>query len=236
MRKTNSKRSGKVRKNPNRRDQEAIARDENPRILPSINDQLSTGFTLRFITTSLFGGVFSVTPANLLDAWFIAGTATVAYQLFDFVKVKKVTIRSMGIARPFSAGTGGNSPVATVGVEYFGLNAGTFGGGKQKNNTGMGYDEPAMVSLKPDPMSQGAQYQPSSGSSLFAVRAVDEAGVGLIGSIIDVDVVYRNSGDVNPATIGTARAGLTGGALYFGGLDGQPLATTQARSAFTPRA
>lgn len=232
--KRNQNRSG--RDSRNNRLEQAVAREEIPKRLPVINDQLAVGITLRFITTPLFGGTFSVSAANLLDAWFLAGTATVAYQLFDFVRLKRVTIRSMGIARPFASGTGGNAPTCTVGVEFYGLNLGVQGGGKQKSDTGMGYDEPAMVSLKPDRMSQVAQFQSSGGSAMFAIRAVDEAGVGLVGTVIDVDVVYKNSADVNPATVGTARAGLTGGNLYFGGLDGLPLATTQARSAFVLRA
>lgn len=212
------------------------ARDENPRDLPPIQDQLCVGITLRFLATANFTGNFGVTYANLLDAWFVAGTATAAYQLFDFVKVKRVIIRSMGGARALSVGQAGTAPCATVGVEFYGLNVGNLGNGKQKSDTQLGYDMPAMVSLAPDPLSQVAQWQASSGANAFAIRAVDQDANPLPGTVIDVELVYRNSADVNPAAIGTARAGLQPGDLYFGGLDGAALATTQARSAFVRRA
>jgi hypothetical protein len=173
---------------------------------------------------------------DLLDAWFIAGTATNCYQLFDFVRVKKVTIRSMGGARALSAGVVGSAPCSTVGIEFFDLNVGTTAGGKQKSNSSLGYDVPAFLTLRPDPRSQVAQFQASNGNNAFAVRAVDQDNNALPGTVIDVDLVYRNSADVNPAAVGSARAGLSPGNLYFGGLGGKPSATTELRSAFVLRA
>lgn len=224
------------RKKPNQESREA--RDEIPSKLPQVVDQLSMTFVYRFVTQNLlFTGAFAVTPGMLLDAWFIAGTATNSYQLFDFVKVRKVVIRSMGYPKAFLAGTNnGNPPCATVGVEFMGLSTGSVAGGRQKSDTSLGFDQPAMVSLKPDPMSQAAQYQQNTGSTIFTVRAVDQDANALAGTIIDVHVSLRNSGDVNPAAVANARAGLTPGNLYFGGLDGNPLATTAARSVFIPRA
>jgi hypothetical protein len=212
-----------------------LAKDQIPRLLPTLQDQLCIGFTLRFIATANFAGAISVNTTNLLDAMFIAVSATNGFQLFDFVKVKKVTIRSMGGQRALAPGVAGTPPQATVGVEFFGLATGSVGGGKQKSNSSIGYDEPAFVTLKPDPMSQVAQYQPSNGNSLFTVRAVDQDANPLAGTIVDIDVVYRNSGDVNPAAIATARAAMVTGAIYFNGMDGLPIATTQFRSAFIPR-
>ncbi len=210
-------------------------RDQIPKSLPPVNDQLSVGMRLRFVTTAQFTGTVTVTPYNLLDAWFIAGTATTAYQLFDFVKVKRVTVRAMGIA---TGGGGGITvaPFASVGIEYIGLSAGVFGSGKQAENSGIGYDQPAMVSLCPDPKSQVAQFQPQSGNAMFVIRAVDQYGSAIEGVIIDVDVVYKNSADVSPSAVAVARTALTSGNLYFGGLDGNPLATTAARSTFQRRA
>jgi len=214
-----------------------VNRDLDPERLPTIQDQLAVGMRLRFVATNSFSGQFSVTPGMLLDAWFLAGTATNAYQLFDFVRVKKVTIRSMGVAQPFVSGSVNPSPpMATVGVEFMGLSSGSLAGGKQKSDTAIGYNIPAMVSLAPDPKSQVAQFQPTSGSSIFTIRAVDQNSNALSGTIVDVDVVYRNSGDINPAAVSNARVGLTPGDLYFGGLDGNPLATTQMRSVFIRRA
>ncbi len=211
-------------------------RDESPRRLPALVDQLQTGFVFRYITTATFTGAFSVTPGMLLDSWFIAGTATTAYQLFDFVRVKKVVVRAMAVGQQIATSVPVPfSPTCTVGVEYMGLSSGIFGGGRQKSDSALGYDDAALVSLAPDPMSQAAQFQPNGGSSFFTIRAVDQFGNPLAGAVIDVHVVLKNSGDINPAAIANPRTGMTPGNLYFGGLDGNPLATTQARSAFIPR-
>jgi hypothetical protein len=218
-------------------DKAVVARDEDPLMLEPIQDQLAIGIVLRFVATNNFGGNFAVTFANLLDAWFVAGTATVAYQLFDFVRIKKIVIRSMGVAKPYAVGVAQPAPpMATVGVEFYGLNLGNLGNGKQKSDSQLGYDTPAFVSLKPDPTSQVAQWQPSSTNSAFAIRAVDQDSNALAGTIVDVHLVYRNSADVNPAAVGTARAGMQPGDLYFGGLDGLALANTQMRSVFVRRA
>ncbi len=198
--------------------------------LRQLTDQLQVAFTLRFVTTGTFSGNFGVTFQNLLDAWFIAGTATTAYELFDFVRVRRVTV----ITSP--PATTGSAPMLTVGVEYFGLNIGNLGSGRQASDTAVGVNGVARVSLAPDSKSQAAQWQSSTTNSAFAVRATDVNQAAVAGTIIEVDVEYKNSADVNPAALGTARSGLTPGHLYFGGLDGLALANTQARSVFVPRA
>jgi len=214
-------------------DARAVVKDETPSLLPMLVDQLLTGFVLRFMTTANWSGSYTVTYANLLDAWFLAGTATTAYQLFDFVKIRKVTVRAMGTGIYPSYTV---MPSATVGIEFPGLVGGQFGSGKQRIGTGAGTTVPAFVSLKPDPMSQAAQFQPSTANPAFVVRARDALGVAIQGAIIDVAVTYKNSADINPAAVTTARAGLTAGLIYFGGIDGLATANTQARSAFVPQA
>jgi hypothetical protein len=206
-------------------------KDQVLKIPPQLIDQLSVGFTLRFLTTNAWLGSYTVTFQNLLDAWFIAGTATNAYQLFDFVKVRKVTVRAMAGAQ-----TGGSliMPTANVGVEYPGLVGGQFGSGKQRVGTGVGNETPAYVSLKPDPMSQSAQFQPSTANPAFIVRAVDGVRAPVYGAVIDVEVTYKNSADIAPAAVASARAGLTPGQILFGGIDGLAPATTIAKSAFIP--
>jgi hypothetical protein len=206
-----------------------VMRDEDPKILPQLTDQLLTGFTLRFATQGNWPGSYTVTWANLLDAWFVAGTANTAYQLFDFVKIKKVVVRAMGV--PDGAHL---APSEVVGVEFPGLIGGQFGSGKQKIGSSIGYDVPAMVSARPDRWSQAAQFQPSTSNAAFIVRAVDGLRSPLYGVMIDVCVVYKNSGDISPAAVTTARAGLTPGNLYFGGIDGLATANTIAKSMFIP--
>lgn len=209
-----------------------VMRDENPMIFETLTDQLSTGFVLRFQTTVNWTGSLTVRYQDLLDAWFVAGTATTAYQLFDFVKIRKVVVRAMG---QVNTGIPSLTPQATVGVEYPGLVGGQFGSGKQRIGSDMGTTQPAFVSLKPDRMSQAAQYQPSTSNAAFIVRAVDAIRNPLIGAVIDVHVSYKNSGDISPASVSSARAGLQPGQLYFGGLDGLAVANTVARTSFIPQ-
>jgi len=212
------------------------ARDLNPEKLVALQDQLCVGQTLRFVTTNNFAGSVAITTTNLLDAWYLAGTATNAYQLFDFVRLKRVTIRGMAVALDRVAGSVNASPPScTVAIEFFGLVAGSLSGGKQKSDTSLGYMVPAMVTLVPDPKSSMALFQQASGNALFVVRAVDQSANPLQGCVIDVEVVYRNSADVNPAALATARAGMQPGALYFNGLDGLTDAATAVRSTFVPR-
>lgn len=206
-----------------------IARDLVPAELPQLTDQLSTGITLRFTTTGIGGTAqTNVTFANLLDAWLVAGTATNGYQLFDFVRVRRVTVRAVS-----GSNTGGST--VTVGIEYPGLTAGLGAGGKQASNSQMGVSKNAYVSLVPDRLSTAAFWQPSNNAVAFAIRSTDENGSVCLGTIIDVELSYKNSGDVNPAAVSSAIAGAQPGALYFGGIDGARLAATWARSVFIPR-
>ncbi len=189
--------------------------------------------TLRFVTTNNFSGAMSVTGQNLIDAWYLAGTATNAYALFDYVRVKRVTVRGMAV--PNIAAPDQITSAATVAVEFFGLSSNSISGGKQKSNTQIGQTMPAYVTLKPDPQSQAAQFQVAGANTLFSIRAVDANANPLTGAIIDVEVVFRNSANVNPSAVATARAGMTPGGLYFNGLDGLTDASTAARSTFVPR-
>jgi hypothetical protein len=234
MRKSGKDLRGKLRSKKN--NGPSIQRDLSRTTLPALVDQLGTGFVYRFVATNNFGGSLTVTYQMLLDAWLIAGTATTAYQLFDFVKIKKVTIRSMGVAQPYVAGTSLPAPpMATVGIEFPGLTNGIVGDGRQKSDSQIGYDVPAMVSLSPDPESQSAQFQANSSNIAFVVRAVDQNLNPLSGTMIDVQVVLKNSADVSPAAPLTARTGMNSGNLYFGGLDGLASAATTFRSVFVPR-
>lgn len=226
MKKYNQKKLKRV----NHRQQE-VARDRIPRQLPQIEDQLCVGKVLRFVTTGTGGATScSVSFANLLDSWFLAGTSTTAYQLFDFVKVKRVTIRAM----PYN---GGSSYLqsCTVGIEFPGLVAGSNASGNQASNTNLGTTEPAFVTLRPGKMAAAGFWQPSSNNNAFVVRATNADGTVSLGAIIDVDLVFKNSADVSPAALASAITGGSPGNLYYGGLDGGRLAATWARSAFIPR-
>ncbi len=206
-----------------------VARDLVPDELPQIEDQLAVGKTLRFITTGGAGASASttVTFANLLDAWLIAGTATNGYQLFDFVKVRRVIIRAVPSVN--------NQISVTVGIEYPGLTAGGNAAGNQASATSLGSAKPAICHLKPGKMAAAGFWQPSSNDVAFVVRATNSDTTICTGAVIDVELSFKNSADVNPAAVSSAIAGATPGNLYYGGIDGGRLGATWARSAFIPR-
>lgn len=200
---------------------------------PQVRDQLAASITLRFITTANFLGQLSVTYQNLLDAWFIVGSATTAYQLFDFVRLRRVTVRALCSA----AQVAGNGVAATVGIEMPDLSLGISGSGRQASASNFGTAFPAVCTLTPARDSMTGKWQSSQAQTAFVVRASDYAQTRIVGAIIDVEVSYKNSADVNPSAIqnGVTGLGLNNGELYFGGLDGARLAGTQAYSAFQPR-
>lgn len=206
----------------------------NPQRLPQLVDQLTTGITLRFVTTGTGGSASTtITFANLLDSWCVATSATAAYQLFDFVKVRRVTIRA--ISNSAVSGAGYLGAGCTVGVEYPGLVLGAQAGGRQASDSTIGISTMACCSLAPDPKSPAAMWQSSSNQVAFVIRAVDANGAIVFGSIIDVELSFKNSADVNPAAVTSAVVGATTGALYFRGIDGAAPAATWARSVFVPR-
>ncbi len=223
------KKQNRNRKNELTAEEQLVARNRSPERLIALQDQLCTGFTFRWVTTSAFTGVLGCNYNNLLDSWMIAGTATTAYQLFDYIRIKKVTVRAILANQP---GAGVSS--ATVTVEFPGLTIGTGGGGKQRTCTSMGTAHPAFVSLTPDPRSAQALFQAGSNNTAFVVRAIDGLGGALAGAIVELECVLRNSGLVNPAAVTSAVSGAQPGLLYFGGMDGARIAATAARSAFRP--
>lgn len=211
------------------KDERKIEMDEDPLFSTPVSSQLAVGVVLRFVTTGIGAATsVGVTFNNLLDAMLIAGTATTGYQLFDYVKVRKVVMRGV-------ASLPGSSPGScTVAVEYTGLVLGSNGGGKSRQNTSVGTAVPAFVSSKPDKLSAAGMWQTGSNNVAFVLRAVNEDNTVNIGTYIDVHLSYKTS-SANPATISSAIAAATPGEIYYGGIDGARLAATWARSTFNPR-
>jgi len=199
-------------------------------VLPTVLPQLQQSITMRFKTTTAFTGVLGVTFYNLLDTWIIAGTATAGYQLWDYVKIRRVTVRAC-----IQIGGAGNTatPTCTVDVEFPGLVAGAQGSGQVKSSTSMSPMCPAIASLKPGPKALAGMWQPSSNDTAFVFRALDQLGGAIVGAIVDVELSFKNNPLVAPQTIASAIAGATAGQIYFGNLDGARLAATAARTVFT---
>jgi len=188
---------------------------------------------LRFISTGNFTGSTTITFQNLMDAWFVAGSSSTAFQLFDFVKIKKVVLRAANGLNANGAGVVGTA-ITNIGIEYPGLGQGSAGNGKQAQESAMGNATVARLSLRPDAKSQVAQFQYSSANTAFVIRAKEYSGTPISGAICDVHCVFRNSADISPAALQNAIAGGQSGQIYFGGLDGKRAASTEWRTAFIP--
>ncbi len=198
--------------------------------LPPVLPQLMQSITMRFKTTTAFTGTLGVSFYNLLDTWIIAGTASTGYQLWDYVKIRRVTVRAC-----IQIGSGGNTavPTCTVDVEFPGLVAGAQGSGRVKSSTSMSPMAPAIASLTPGPKALAGMWQPSSNDTAFVFRAVDQLGGAIVGCIVDVELSFKNNPIVAPQTIASAISAATPGQIYFGSLDGARLAATACRTVFT---
>ncbi len=195
---------------------------------PMLTDQLAQQLTLRFITTSNFTGSVGVSYTNLLDSWLIATGSTTAFQLFDFIKIRRVTVRAIA-GTPQSSAAGS---VANVAISFPGISE--LGSGRQVEETMLGATTPAVVSLTPGKDTIAGKWQASNNAIAFVIRGKDYSGAALKGMVIDVDCVWKNSGEVTPVAITSAVTAATAGQIYFGGIDGARLAATAAYSAFNP--
>lgn len=224
-RRTNRKGS-KPEKNAKREMQQELL----AQVLPPILPQLSQGITMRFRTTGSFTGVLGVTFYNLLDTWIIAGTATTGYQLWDYVKVKRVTVR---VGSQIGGAGATQTPSSTCEVEFPGLVAGAQGSGIVKSCTSLTPFVPAFVTLSPGAKSLAGMWQPSSNDTAFVIRAVDNVGAAILGAIVDVELSFKNNPIVAPQAIASAISGATPGQIYFGNMDGARIAATAARTVFS---
>ncbi len=200
-----------------------------------VREQLSQSCTLRFITTG-YGSttVTGVSFANLLDAWCVAATATTAYQLFDFVKIRRVTVRA--VSNPAISGTVNMlGPAVTVELSFPGLNTGVGGSGRKITDSALGTNSIAMVSASPGRDALASMWQVSNNGIAFVIRVVDWNGGVIAGAVIDVELSYKNDPDVSPVGVTGAVAAAIPGNLYYRGIDGGPIGGTWARSIFTPR-
>jgi hypothetical protein len=175
-----------------------------PPQIPNLN--VKHGVRMRFICGSPFAG--NITFQNLLDIWLLAATAIAGYDIFRFVKIRRV--------HAWAAAVVGNATTVTVG--FTGLTAGATGDGNIHTDTSMGI-QPAYVSAKPNQRTLAADYQPNSTANAFELLCP-------AGAVIDVELSYKQ-------LLGTAVSaqnalvGATVGAMYVRGLDGLAIAGTK---------
>jgi hypothetical protein len=171
---------------------------------PQLNDyNITHSRTLRFTSVAAALNT-SISSMNLLDCVLIADTATTGFQLFDVVKIKRVSVWGQAaLATP-----------STVSVYFESQNSGDE---IIHTDTSLGI-QPAYVCAVPSPKSLASFYS-NSGNGAF-VNITCPAG-----SIIDVHCNFRTS-NIPPTPVLSPLVGATPGELYYRGLDALPIATT----------
>jgi len=163
---------------------------------------------LRFKATAAATTVLTVSSFG--DLWCVAATTTSAYQLAQFVRVKKIEMWG-----PMASDL---VPV-TVSCDWTGSNSpGFFGKSNRVSDTSMGSAECAHISTRPPTGSQVAEFLPASNSATVCSLVYP------LGAIIDItyDLVVRD--DAAAQSVTGAVAGATVGANYIRSLD-SPTAT-----------
>jgi hypothetical protein len=179
----------------------------NPSHPPALaNIGLSHSVRMRFIAQSAQD--YSVTFQNLLDIWLFTTGAASAYQIFNRVKVRRVSVWAIPIL----------GQATTAEVIFGGASIGATGAPKTCTDTSMGV-QPAHVAVKPDARSTAAQYQPSVADVAFTVNCP-------AGSVVDVEATYLQEYGVSTASQNVP-AGATAGFIANRGLDGLAKAGTQ---------
>lgn len=203
-----------------KRSQRLLTTVADAQVLPPIRTDLTTSRRLRFSTQTTSGTnmSYSFTWQNLLDTQLVAVTATQLYQLYDNVKIKRVT------ARAFSSGESG---VATIGLSMPLGNTALRGDARHVSASAMGA-VPAVVKFVPQKGTLQANWQPSNANQAFSI-SLENISSGTNADtivLIDVEVMFRNDDYSAPGVAFNAGVGLTPGQWYYRGLDGLPAAST----------
>jgi len=219
MKRNNNQKKGARGGAPNRETAAGMVR-----MPKQIQFEVSWNKTLRFISNSN-NPATAVTFKNLLDSVLFAGTATLGYDLFDFVRVRKVEMWASGVSA-----AGAQATFQTCTLEWSGIGTGSAGAGTAVSETTVGTAIPLHLVTRPPKGSRAALFQISSTDQAFTIRASG----GTLTCIVYVDLEFKNSNDVTPLLVGNAIAAATPGTIYFGGLDGARSAGTVWPSAFLP--
>lgn len=184
--------------------------------LPPIRTDLTRRCTMRFTASQNASTTVSqnFTYQNLLDTQLVATSATAVYDLFDAVKIHRVS------AYAFTNGVNGPCTVTISGPSG---NAGLDGDTRTKSDTGIG-QEPAVVHFVPDRRSTMGQWQASSSTVAFRISTTSPPTAGTQ-VVVDVDCTFRNVESLSPNGA-TAGVGLVMGQWYYRGLDGLPAASS----------
>ncbi len=181
---------------------------------PQINGlEIRHSPTLRFRATAAVNQAFTFT--NLMDTMLTATTATVGYNMFQAVRIRRV--RVWGIS---AIGTS-----SSVSVEFTGTTAGITGDQQVHSDTSVGV-QPAHVDAVPSARALCSTWQTNSGAIAFAITAP-------AGSVIDVELSFRSSFAGGNVVAANALVAATAGQQYLRGLDGLATATSNLVPEYT---
>jgi hypothetical protein len=176
---------------------------------PAINGyQVEHKQTLRFVCgTAVVAG--AITFQNLLDLICFASTAIAPYDIFAFVKIRRIQIWGLPVI-------GGST---TVGLTFAGNAAGQIGDEVTHTDSSMGI-EPAYLSVAPSNNALASMFQVSSAGTAFLITTP-------IGAVVDVHLTFRGSTTGTAQAAQNASVGAPVGATFWRSLDGRATATAQ---------
>lgn len=163
--------------------------------------QLDWSKVLRFTATAAAAGT-QITYQDLLDTILFATTATAPYQVFNFVRIKRVSVWGQA-----ALGTPSSVQVVFNGTSI-------VGDATVHSDTSLGV-LPACVHARPK-ATVAALYQVSGNAFKISCPA---------GSIIDVHVNMKDALD-NAVAAQNASVGATVGGIFYRGMDGEAAAST----------
>jgi hypothetical protein len=179
---------------------------------PPINPQIKHKQRLRFIVNAAQTNA-PFTFDQVLNCIVFASTTTAGFRLFDQVKIRAVEL--WAVAQPGTSAIPSQGPT-TVQVVFSGNDQGAAGDARVWSDTSMGI-EPAHVRAVPSKQS-GASFWQLGGFTAFSLTCP-------VGTVVDVDVSFRNDDSAPVAT--QALVAAVAGEVYYRGLDGVAIATTQ---------
>lgn len=172
-----------------------------PRPPPIPNYNIKHSTILRFVSNVAVNQ--AITVSDLTDLIVIAATAVAGYDLFQFVKIRRINLWCLGAL--------GSSEFLSL--TFNGTGGSSYGDNKIYTSSSMGI-QPACISAVPSMRSLISNFQPSGiGSTAFTIDIPS-------GTVIDVHLTYLATFSGAPTPAQNALVGATVGAIYLRGLDG----------------
>jgi hypothetical protein len=182
---------------------------------PNISYRMKLRFTL--VGGSTLADVI-ITNGKVGDSILIATSATTGFQLADQFRIRRITIQqaSVGLAEVAIDSTSTNPSLAAPGRRVVGDSLG---------GSGVAY----------------ASYTPRKGEIMYewqhcnsATRLFSLYTNGNDSAIVELDIDFRSNVVLAPTAVANALTGAVVGTIYFRGLDGLPVASSQLRPLGVP--